>query len=76
MHAQGSCMFKAVIDLFTDIMDGFLFVSPVQYFKDPSLTPYEIEKAKRGETSADVSEEALKVFESLSAFTDREHTEK
>ncbi|XP_075554621.1 VIR_N domain-containing protein isoform X3 [Dermacentor variabilis] len=51
-------------------------LSPLKYFKDPSLTPYEIEKAKRGETSADVSEEALKVFDSLSAFTDREHTEK
>ncbi|XP_075737295.1 VIR_N domain-containing protein isoform X5 [Rhipicephalus microplus] len=51
-------------------------LSPLKYFKDPSLTPYEIEKAKWAEKSADVSEEALKVFDSLSAFTDREHTEK
>uniref|UniRef100_A0A1E1XA92 Putative nuclear membrane protein involved in mrna transport n=1 Tax=Amblyomma aureolatum TaxID=187763 RepID=A0A1E1XA92_9ACAR len=51
-------------------------LSPLQYFKDPSLTPYEVEKAKRGDTPAEISEEALKVFDSLSAFTDREHSDK
>lgn len=52
-------------------------LSPLRYFKDPSLTPYEVEKAKKcGDTPRDVSEEALKVFESLSAFDGREHSDR
>ncbi|KAL1439633.1 hypothetical protein MTO96_031892 [Rhipicephalus appendiculatus] len=63
-------------DIMVGYDDSWKYLSPFDPFQYPSLTPYEIEKAKRGETSADVSEEALKVFDSLSAFTDREHTEK
>lgn len=51
-------------------------LSPLQHFRDPSLTPYEVEKLRKVAGPRELSKEARKAVESLSAFVDKEHNEK
>lgn len=51
-------------------------LSSLEYFRDPSLTPYEIKKKSGSSQAEDLPEEVEKVFESLSFFADKDHNEK